>query len=110
MWIFSTHGFLSIVQHKDLPDYFQVKSRTPAPLEELWPEHPIKVIEWADYRYRITILKTEVLQVFNDTMAEIDYTSFKDRCLMVQRNGMHDYHDVLVKAWKIMYEYQALME
>ena len=110
MWIFSTHGFLSIVQHKDMPDYFQVKSRTPVPLEELWPEQPIEVIEWADYRYRITILKTEVLSVLIDTMGEIDYTSFKDRCLMVQRNGIYDYHQVLGQIWKIMYDYQASME
>ena len=35
MWVFTTKGFLSIVQHKDMADHFQVKSRVRAPLESL---------------------------------------------------------------------------
>lgn len=38
MWMFTTKGFLSIVQHKDMPHHFQVKSRVPEPLQELWPD------------------------------------------------------------------------
>ena len=44
MWTFTTHGFLSVVQHNSMPDHFQVKSRVRAPLESLWPEHDILVI------------------------------------------------------------------
>ena len=50
MWIFTTNGFLSIVQHKDADGHFQIKSRVRAPLEELWPDHEILEIGWADYR------------------------------------------------------------
>ena len=45
MWAFTTHGFLSIVQHNALPDHFQVKARVPDPLEKLWPDHEIEVID-----------------------------------------------------------------
>ena len=33
MWVFTKHGVLSIVQHKDLPNHFQVKSIHPIALE-----------------------------------------------------------------------------
>ena len=55
MWIFTKYGFLAIVQHNSMPDHFQVKSRTIEPLEILWPEHEIEIIDWADYRFRITM-------------------------------------------------------
>ena len=54
MWVFTKCGFLAIVQHNSMPDHFQVKSRTIEPLEILWPEHEIEIIDWADYRFRIT--------------------------------------------------------
>ena len=57
MWIFTRWGFLSIVQHNAMPGYFQVKARVIDPLEHLWPEHEIEIIDWADYRFRITIEK-----------------------------------------------------
>ena len=57
MWVFTKCGFLAIVQHNSMPDHFQVKSRTIEPLEILWPEHEIEIIDWADYRFRITMAK-----------------------------------------------------
>ena len=54
MWLFTDKGFLSIVQHNQIEDCFQVKSRVAEPLEILWPDHEIEEIDWADYRFRIT--------------------------------------------------------
>ena len=105
MWAFTTHGFLSIVQHNAMPDYFQVKARVPDPLEKLWPDHEIEVIDWADYRYRITIEKSEVLPVLLEVIASVDYTSFKGACGQDNR-----YHLTLSKVWNIMYSYQSEME
>ena len=105
MWAFTTHGFLSIVQHNAMPDYFQVKARVPDPLEKLWPDHEIEVIDWADYRYRITIGKSEVLPVLLEVIASVDYTSFKGACGQDSR-----YHLTLSKVWNIMYSYQSEME
>ena len=105
MWMFTTRGFLSIVQHNAMPDHFQVKSRVPGPLESLWPDHEVEVIDGADYRYRITIEKLEVLPVLLKVIASVDYTSFKDAC-------SHDskYHTALTRIWNIMYSYQMEME
>ena len=105
MWAFTIHGFLSIVQHKAMPDHFQVKSRVPDPLEKLWPDHEIEVIDWADYRFRITIEKSEALPTLIEVMGSITYTSFKDACGRDSK-----YHLALTKIWNIMYSFQREME
>ena len=105
MWMFTTHGFLSVVQHNALPDHFQIQSRVRDPLSELWPDHEIEVIDWADYRFRITIEKSDALSVLIKVMESVDYTSFKGACGHASR-----YHLVLTKIWNIMYSYQGEME
>ena len=105
MWVFTTKGFLSIVQHKDVPDHFQVKSRVRAPLESLWPEHDILVIDWADYRFRINIRKEEAIPVIAKEIEQVLYTSFKDEC-----REDEDYHHALTRVWTTMYNFQALSE
>jgi hypothetical protein len=105
MWIFTKHGFLSIVQHNTMPGHFQVKARIIDPLEILWPEHNIEIIGWADYRFRITLEKEQVTSILNQEIQAVGYTSFKDEC-----RDNHDYHDALVKVWSTMYNYQLRME
>jgi len=105
MWIFTKRGFLSIVQHNAMPGYFQVKSRVAGPLEELWPDHEVEVIDWADYRFRITIPKDEVLPVLMEEAEDVLYTSFKNEC-----EADEGYHYALTRVWAIMYNYQQRME
>ena len=62
-----------MVQHNSMPEHFQVKSRIIDPLEILWPEYEIEVIDWADYRFRITIPKEEAIPVFMEQMWSVDY-------------------------------------
>ena len=105
MWLFTTHGFLSVVQHNSMPEHFQITSRVADPLRELWPDHEIEVIDWADYRFRITIEKSVALPVLLEVMGSVDYTSFKGACGQDSR-----YHLTLSKVWNIMYSYQSEME
>ena len=74
MWTFTTKGFLSIVQHDSMHEHFQVKARVATPLEELWPGHEIQKIDWADYRFRITIRKDEVIPVLAKEIESIHFT------------------------------------
>ncbi len=104
MWVFTNKGFLSIVQHKDMPGHFQVRARTRRPLEELWPGQPVQVIGWADYRYRISIRKEEVLPVLIGEISGIEYTSFKNSC---KDEG---YLRALVRVWSEMHRYQTASE
>ena len=105
MWVFTTKGFLSIVQHNSMSDFFQVKSRVMDPLVELWPGYDIEEIDWADYRFRITIQKKEVIEVLSREIESIGYTNFKD-----ESRQDYDYHDALVHVWMTMYEYQKTSE
>ena len=105
MWVFTKYGFISVVQHNSLPDSFHVKCRVIDQLEVLWPEYEIEVIDWADYRFRITMLKSEAIPVLLDQISSVKYTSFKDECRMDE-----DYHYALTKVWSIMYNYQQRME
>ena len=105
MWIFTTRGFLSIVQHMDLPGHFQVKARVSTPIEELWPDYEIEVIDWADYRFRITISKDEVIPVLVKEIESVLYTSFKNAC-----EDDETYQHALVRVWSTMYNYQLRVE
>ena len=103
MWLFTTYGFLSVVQHNAMPDHFQIKARVPDSLQELWPNHEIEIIEWADYRYRITIEKSEALPVLLNLMEKVDYTSFKNACDVDAL-----YQSVLGRIWQLMFNYQLI--
>ena len=106
MWIFTKYGFISVVQHNSLADSFQVKSRVIDPLEILWPEYEIEVIDWADYRFRITIPKIEAaLVLIEKVIGDCTYTSFKNEC-----EADEDYHYALTRVWSIMHNYQTRME
>ena len=105
MWTFTTKGFLSIVQHDSMHEHFQVKARVATPLEELWPGHEIQKIDWADYRFRITIRKDEVIPVLAKEIESILYTSFKNEC-----EWDADYHRALVSIWNTMYRFQSERE
>ena len=85
MWIFTTKGFLSVVQHNSMPEHFQVKSRAIYPLQVLWPDHEVEVIDWADYRFRITISKEEATSVLTGEIESVLYTNFKDQCRCISR-------------------------
>ena len=105
MWLFTDKGFLSIVQHNEIEDCFQVKSRVAEPLEILWPGHEIEVIDWADYRFRITIPKAQVIPVLAEQIGSVEYTSFKNEC-----ENAPDYYYALSRIWVEMYRYQTKME
>ena len=105
MWIYTTKGFLSVVQHVEIPESFQIRARDSDSLAHFWPEEAIRVIDWADYRYRITIPKSEALPVLLEAISSIDYTSFKDAC-----GASGEYHEALGKVWWLMREYQKDVE
>ena len=84
MWVFTRWGFLSIVQHNAMPGYFQVKARVIDPLENLWPEHEIEIIDWADYRFRITMEKEKAFDILSKEIQDVE--KIKDFALNVRKN------------------------
>ena len=104
MWIFTKYGYLSIVEHKDMDNYFQIRSREIRPLQKYWPKYDIDIIEWADYRFRITIKKNIALKKLIKIIEEINYINFKNQC-----SDSREYHDALADIWSRMYFFQSEM-
>ncbi len=101
MWIFTKHGFLSIVQHRDDSGTLLVRSRTLEPLETLWPDFEVKEIPWADYGYRIFVPREDVSEVIMGLFDWLDYHNFKSAC-----TDDDDYQIALASVWRTMYGYQ----
>jgi hypothetical protein len=102
MWVFTKHGFVSIVQHRDISECLIVRARDPRPLEELWPNHEIITLEDADYRFRILAQRESVLDVVSDLVLSIDYDNFKNECF-----DHPEYLRSLGSVWRVMYDYQS---
>jgi hypothetical protein len=103
MWIASTSGFFSIVQHRDFPDQFLVRARVKKDLENLFePERIIQTPE-ADYHWRVMITKEEASEIFLRQFQEINYPNFKSAIAQTpdQRDKLQAYHDI----WGVMWNY-----
>ena len=101
MWAFTRHGFISVVQNRDVADNFLVRSRDVRPLQELWPNHDIITLKDADYRFRINVNKDEVMGALGEHILSIDYDNFKNECV-----DDREYLKSLGSVWRVMYEYQ----
>jgi hypothetical protein len=90
MWLFTTRGFLSIVQNKDNPDLLHVRARVKEDIdtfaELVWglmqPEEKTESIEvsrtdYGDYLYRFDAPREAVARAVQSIVGGIDYTNFK---------------------------------
>ena len=79
MWLFTNHGFYSIVKILDTnPEEFWIRSRRKEHLTTYFSEERIIYTHATDYQYRVTINKEELIDIFTHLPEEINYTNFKD--------------------------------
>lgn len=85
MWLTTTRGFYSAVQHRDDPNDLLIRARNRDDLVRLCElpgmpgEDMIQDIQPADYPYRITVRRhTWVAHVLPALMNEVDYDNFKN--------------------------------
>jgi hypothetical protein len=81
MWLFTTHGLLSVVKRKR-SDQFQVRARVRKTLEQiaqLLYREDVEIIETSDsdYRYRVLLSFDEWLKLIQELAGEVDYSNFK---------------------------------
>ena len=114
MWLFTQHGFYSVVCARDLqgdptrvdPNTFMVRARSRRHLELLQKRFPqlasaaIDETTDTDYRFRIVVAKPVWIEVTQELAAEIDYGNFKDRAH--GRSGDDKYVDALHDVWAVM--------
>lgn len=105
MWIASTSGFFSIVQHRDLSDQVLVRSRVKKDLENLFDSDRIIHTPEGDYHWRVLATKKEAGELFLDNLMNINYTNFKNQVAQIpeQRDKLDAYHEI----WRVMWDYSS---
>lgn len=88
MWLTTTHGFYSVVQHRDHHDKLVVRARSREDIEAL--ESVIPGLEpysdaRADYRWRAVVSRAEWVAAVAQMVVEIDYPNFKSA--VAERQG-----------------------
>lgn len=110
MWVFTSGGFVSAVQHRDNEDLVMVRSRDRKSLETMLEgielagqaegeavELPEIVSVPGDYRYRVTVSKTTfVLFLGFEVLNYLTYDNFKN-ALTAARGK--EWHDAAMGVW-----------
>ena len=82
MWIFATHGFLSLVQHENYPYHLLVRGRVKGDIQHYFPDAKAVRTEKRDYLFRTVLPKEQVARRIARAVEQINYcgahgTSFK---------------------------------
>jgi hypothetical protein len=97
MWIFLNDAYLSIVEHRDDPDRLIVRARVAGDIERVFPAvGNAEVDPRADYRYRVTLRRSEVADAIRAAVISIDYPNFKDSV------ESHERHRAYAGVWSEM--------
>jgi hypothetical protein len=106
MWLFTKHGFYSIVR-KSAEEY-HIRARVKQDLQNLKDllelTDPIHESRSADYRYRLVVGKKVYLSVMALVTRSVDYENFKNKVSMTedQMGKLKAYHEI----WALMEELQ----
>jgi hypothetical protein len=128
MWVITTKGAFSAVQHRDNPDLLVVRTRDHGDAERLeafyqdfldetaqaaWvevtlPDYPsaeILAYEVSDYPWRVIMPKTAWDQFLSEAVEDLDYGNFKDAVKAVQGK---DRARVYTRVWSALLELEDL--
>ena len=109
MWLFTQHGMVSVVQHREDPNMLLVRSREPNVLRELFKglqkKTRIHKLPNADYRYRAMVDRDGFWDVMIRQINQIDYPNFKNHLLNEKKVDMNTY-----RAYEEVYYAAAFLE
>lgn len=79
MWVMTTRGFFSAVQHRDHPDRVLVRARVEEDIRELQKIVEIEPfrLDSSDYEWRIDMQMADWLKALTTIALDIDYDNFK---------------------------------
>lgn len=115
MWITSTSGFYSAVQHRDDPSLVMIRSRSEQDMlnlialldgdDEAPTADDIVVKHDSDYRYRVTMPRSSwaLALTLLAGPTELDYDNFKNAVARTNPARARLYHG----AWDVYYDIQA---
>ena len=100
MWIFTRHGFISVVAHREEPNTMLVRARCATHLQAILPGAQVHCTPHADYRFRATVSKEMFLGRLLGELGDIDYDNFKNTI------PDSEYHDAAMEVWQVMHKIQ----
>jgi hypothetical protein len=105
MWIFTSTGFVSVVQHRDDPARLVVRARDRVSLEPLIARTGAEVNPWegSDYAHRIVVDRGAFEAWLAEAARAIDYPNYKTSALRA-RGGR--FERTLHRVWDVMMEFQ----
>jgi len=106
MWLVTTQGFYSVVEHRDDPDTLIVRCRVREDMEALREQIPTLEVfsdRSADYRWRAHVPRREWLAAMLEMGDGIDYDNFKDAVKARQGQARAD---VYLRVWMALQELQ----
>jgi hypothetical protein len=112
MWIFSKSGFYSVVIDNQQPGRMLIRARCAADIQNLWDEHheTLKSMteptsgETRDYRWRLSLDKTDWMRLACRLAQAIDYSNFKSECH--KRPDQANKTLVYSKVWQVLHDVQ----
>lgn len=110
MWIFTTRGFVSVVEHHTFKGVLVVRARTKKHLESILScvlslteiKAMIRRTEETDYRYRALISAALMQDLMKALVSEVDYPNFKEAVASKCPND-DAYCKALAEVWFTMY-------
>jgi hypothetical protein len=102
MWLFTSNGFLSIVDKAPNPDQLVVRARCEGHIEAVFPDAKVIRDGSGDYLFRAFIDRPDVADALFKAVMDLDYPNFK--------NSIKDdrYHNACSSVWGVMSRLQPV--
>jgi len=97
MWIFTSKGFLSIVEFPGEEGMLWVRARFPGHIEAAFPLAVVRETPESDYRYRAMIDRDAAARWLSREVQEVRYGNFKKSI------NESFYHDACLSVWTEMF-------
>ena len=101
MWLFTTTGFISIVEHD--ADHLAVRARDSFSLSPLAQSYNVEIrsTPTADYPYRIFLSKDQFKNYLHNQTGLINYKNFKSEVAITRGKK---FANALLSVWSAMHE------
>ena len=101
MWLFTTTGFISIVEHD--ADHLAVRARDSFSLSPLAQSYDVEIrsTPTADYPYRIFLSKDQFKNYLHNQTGLINYKNFKSEVAITRGKK---FANALLSVWSAMHE------
>lgn len=116
MWVFTTKGFFSIVEHKKDPNRVVIRARIRKDIESikmLFEKLGLEVSDVVenvsfDYRYRVFASRPDWASAMTKLITDVGYKNFKNAVYEADSLEIRDKrHEAYLDIWVIMHELQS---